>query len=219
MGEVYRAHDTRLGRDVAVKILPASFAHENERVRRLEREARLLAALNHPHIAAIYGLEEPDPSTLALILEFVEGRTLAERIAAGRLPLVESLDVARQVTEALEAAHEKGIIHRDLKPANIKIRPDGVVKVLDFGLAKAFTVGSAPIDASPTLSGTREGLIVGTVAYMSPEQARGLSVDKRTDIWAFGCVLYEMLSGRVAFAGATLSDTIVAILDREPDWH
>jgi Tol biopolymer transport system component len=220
MGEVYRARDTRLGRDVAIKVLPASVAADAERVRRFEREARLLAALSHPHIGAIHGLEYAD-GVPALVLELVEGPTLADRVARGPLPLREALNVARQIAEALEAAHEKGIIHRDLKPSNIKAMANGTVKVLDFGLAKAF-VGDGPhVDAAQlptvTIDGTVEGLIAGTPAYMSPEQATGQPIDKRSDIWAFGCVLYEMLTGRAAFTGSTVSDVIVAILEREPD--
>ena len=199
MGEVYRARDTKLGRDVAIKILPRIFTSDPERLARFEREARLLAALNHPNIGAIYGLENVD-GTPALVLELVDGPTLADRLASGPLPVPDALRIAGQIADALEAAHEKGIIHRDLKPANIKITPDGIVKVLDFGLAKAASGGGAGSDPSqsPTgsLGGTREGLILGTAAYMSPEQARGQRVDKRTDIWAFGCVLYEMLTGR-----------------------
>jgi Tol biopolymer transport system component len=238
MGEVYRARDARLGRDVALKVLPTAFALDSDRLTRFEREARALAALNHPNIAAIYGVEDiasapgagqPAP-VRALVLELVEGDTLAERIrrpggrrGAAGLPLDEVLGIARQIADALDAAHEKGIVHRDLKPANIKITPGGVVKVLDFGLAKlAPGVDSADAAAtgSPTLTaaGTREGLILGTAAYMSPEQARGQAVDKRTDIWAFGCVLYEMLTGRAAFACDTITDTLAAILEREPDW-
>ena len=219
MGDVYRAHDLQLRRDVALKILPASFAADADRVARFEREARMLAALNHPQIAAIYGLEQT-PGTRALVLELAEGETLAERMQRGPVPMDEALSLARQIAEALEAAHEKGIIHRDLKPANIKVTSDGTVKVLDFGLAKAFVGEGVAIDlAVPTI--TREGsrgVIVGTPAYMSPEQARGQAVDKRTDIWAFGCVLFEMLTARPAFPGETISDTIAAVLDREPDW-
>jgi hypothetical protein len=224
MGEVYRARDTKLRRYVAVKILPSSFALDPNRVRRFEREARLLAALNHPHIGAIYGFEESE-GIRGLVLELVDGPTLADQIATGPLPLKEALNIARQIAEALEAAHKKGIIHRDLKPANIKITHDGNVKVLDFGLAKAFVGAGArsaglDLSQSPTLTRTerRPDGIVGTPAYMSPEQARGQTVDKRTDIWAFGCVLFEMLSGRAAFARETISDTIAAILEREPDW-
>jgi len=222
MGEVYRAHDDTLGREVAIKVLPPAFTADPERRARFEREARMLATLNHPHIAAIYGVEEAD-GVRGLVLELVEGETLAERIAVGpSLPIAEVLGLARQIADALDAAHEKGIVHRDLKPANIKITPDGAVKVLDFGLAKAVTAdASAPdLTQSPTVTidGTRDNVILGTVAYMSPEQARGKAVDKRTDIWAFGCVLYEMLTGRVPFAGETVSDTIGKILEREPDW-
>jgi eukaryotic-like serine/threonine-protein kinase len=223
MGEVYRAHDTKLGRDVAIKTLPRLFGTDPDRRSRFEREARLLAALNHQHIGAIYGFEDMD-GTPALILELVEGDTLAERIAKELIPMAEALTIARQIAEALAVAHSQGIVHRDLKPANIKITAGGVVKVLDFGLAKAdglAGVGSHERDvaASPTVTmRTHEGIILGTAAYMSPEQARGKAVDKRTDIWAFGCVLFEMLTGRFAFARANISDTIVAILEREPEW-
>ena len=222
MGEVYRARDTKLGRDVAIKILPRLFTSDPERLVRFEREARMLAALNHPHVGAIYGVEDAE-GVRALVLELVEGETLADRLISGiGLPISEVLAIARQMTDALEAAHEKGIIHRDLKPANIKITGDGVVKVLDFGLAKAaIGDGAGPdLSKSPTITadGTREGVVLGTAAYMSPEQARGRPVDKRTDIWAFGCVLYEMLTGRGAFLGETISDTIAAVIEREPDW-
>ncbi len=220
MGEVYRARDTRLGRGVAIKVLPDSFAASPERVARFEREARVLAALNHPGIAAIYGFEQVD-GVHFLVLELVEGRTLAHRIDRGALPLREALEIARQIAEALEAAHEKGIVHRDLKPLNIKVTPSGKVKLLDFGLAKALD-NAAPDTGShvdtETGSPTREGVILGTVPYMSPEQARGEAVDKRTDVWAFGCVLYAMLTGRRAFGGSTTSDTIVSVLTGEPDW-
>jgi Tol biopolymer transport system component len=229
MGEVYRAHDVKLGRDVAIKVLPAMFTAHPERLARFEREARMLAALNHPNIGAIYGVEDADGAGAAghplraLVLELVEGETLADRIQRGPVPVAEALTIARQIAEALEAAHEKGIIHRDLKPANIKITPAGVVKVLDFGLAKAAAGDASDPDLSHlptiTLGGTRAGVILGTAGYMSPEQARGKPVDKRTDIWAFGCVLYEMLTGRVVFAGDTVSDMIAAILEREPDWQ
>jgi serine/threonine protein kinase/Tol biopolymer transport system component len=229
MGEVYRARDTRLGREVAIKLLPPAFTSHPDRLARFEREARVLASLNHPHIAAIYGIEDAPTdagsSVHALILELVEGETLAERIARSGskgLPLKDALDIACQIADALDAAHQKGIVHRDLKPVNIKITPQGVVKVLDFGLAKLEAGSGENADgptAAPTITvdDTREGLIVGTAAYMSPEQARGQAVDKRTDIWAFGCVLYEMLAGRAAFAGTTVSDLIVAILERQPD--
>jgi len=220
MGEVYRARDQKLGRDVAIKILPTVFTSDQERLARFAREARILAALNHPHIGAIYGVEDTGP-VRALVLELVDGPTLADRIQHGRIPVAEALKIARQIADALEAAHEKGIVHRDLKPANIKVTPDGVVKVLDFGLAKAASgdTGADP-SQSPTITvaGTREGVLLGTAAYMSPEQARGQTVDKRTDIWAFGCVLYEMLTGRAAFPGSSVSDTLVAILERTPDW-
>ena len=226
MGEVYRARDTTLGREVAIKILPRAFTSDPDRLARFEREARVLATLNHPHVGAIYGFEvgpaEAGPHVHALVLELVEGETLAERIARGAVPVPEALAIARQIAEALDAAHEKGIVHRDLKPANIKITPDGVVKVLDFGLAKAGVgLGTTPdLTQSPTMTvgGTRDGIILGTAAYMSPEQARGQAVDKRSDIWSFGCVLYEMLTGHVAFHGHTVSDTIAAILEREADW-
>jgi len=243
MGDVYRARDTKLGREVAIKILPEAFISDADRRSRFEREARLLASLNHPHIGAIYGFEERD-GIHGLVLELIEGQTLAERLgqrgetasaivvggtpkeavsdSSGRpLPIVEALTIARQIADALEAAHEKGIVHRDLKPANIALTRDGVVKVLDFGLAK---VGAEEtfhdVTHSPTITiaGTNEGVILGTASSMSPEQARGRAVDKRADIWAFGCVLYEMLTGRKAFGGETVSDTIAAILEREPDW-
>jgi eukaryotic-like serine/threonine-protein kinase len=229
MGEVYRARDTKLGRDVAIKILPDAFVADTDRVARFQREAQLLATLNHPNIAAIYGLDETDGKT-AIVLELVEGQTLAEKLDAlrakgSRLPLDEALPIARQIAEALESAHEKGVIHRDLKPANIKITAQGAVKVLDFGLAKMIepggTSGSAGLSMSPTLSvhATFAGVILGTAAYMSPEQARGRPVDKRTDIWAFGCVLFEMIAGRQIFdAGDTVSDAVAAILKTEPDW-
>ena len=223
MGEVYRARDSKLERDVAVKILPHAFTSDPDRLARFEREGRMLAALNHPNICAIYGLEEADGLRF-LILELVDGETLAQTLKArgAGLPLVDALPIARQIADALEAAHEKGIIHRDLKPANITITPEGVVKVLDFGLAKpASGDGADPnLTASPTVTigGRQEGVILGTAAYMSPEQARGKAVDKRADIWAFGCVLYEMLTGRIPFPGETVSDTIGKILEREPDW-
>ena len=266
MGEVYRARDTKLGRDVAIKVLPELFASDAERLARFTREAQTLASLNHPNIAAIYGLEEgpaeegpaartergpgkPDPHVRALVMELVEGEDLSQRIARGAIPLEEALPIAKQIAEALEAAHEQGIIHRDLKPANVKVRPDGTVKVLDFGLAKAMEP-AAPGDGSPPgggtglpspdaansptftspamarlrrqgygVAGTEVGMILGTAAYMSPEQARGKPVDRRTDIRAVGCVLFEMLSGTQAFeAGDNVSDAIVSVLTREPDW-
>ena len=224
MGEVYRARDTKLDRDVALKILPEAFASDPERLARFEREAKTLAALNHPHIAHIHGLEESD-GVRTLVLEFVDGPTLADRIAHGPIPINEALTIARQIAEALEAAHDQGIIHRDLKPENIKVRTDGTVKVLDFGLAKALdptSAATADVTASPTITApalmTGAGMIVGTAAYMSPEQARGKAVDRRTDLWAFGCVLFEMITGRRVFPGATVSDTIAAVLERSPDW-
>jgi eukaryotic-like serine/threonine-protein kinase len=221
MGEVYRARDTKLGREVAIKVLPELFAADPERLARFDREAQLLASLNHPNIAHIHGLEDSG-GMQALVLELVEGETLAERIAGGPIPLAEALGIARQIAAALEAANEKGIVHRDLKPANIKLRPDGKVKVLDFGLAKAMTAdrSSPDVSHSPTMTAaaTRAGVVIGTAAYMSPEQARGKAVDRRTDVWAFGAVLHEMLSGRKAFEGETISDTLAAVLTRDPDW-
>jgi serine/threonine protein kinase len=228
MGEVYRARDTKLQRDVAVKFLPPAFTSNPERLSRFEGEARTLAALNHPNIAAIYGFEEADALRF-LVLELVDGPTLADRLAdvsrqragSAGLPIRDALSIARQIAVGLDVAHEKGIIHRDLKPANIKITPDGVVKVLDFGLAKTTGAASSP-DAthSPTMAAnhTSVGAVVGTAGYMSPEQARGHVVDKRTDIWAFGCVLFEMLTGRAAFTGGSVSDTMAAVLGSEPDW-
>jgi serine/threonine protein kinase len=223
MGEVYRARDDRLQRDVAIKVLPEAFAADSDRLARFEREARSLASLNHQNIAAIYGLEDAD-GVKALVMELVEGPTLADLIERGPIPIAHALPIARQMGEALEAAHEQGVIHRDIKPANIKVRDDGTVKVLDFGLAKAMepihdvspSHSMSPTITSPVM--TRAGVILGTAAYMSPEQARGSGIDKRTDIWAFGCVLFEMLTGRRAFAGETVSDLIAAILEREPDW-
>ena len=225
MGEVYRATDTNLGRDIAIKVLPVEVAADAERLARFRREAQLLASLNHPNIAGIYGLEDL-AGTPVLLLELVEGEDLAQRLARGPIPLDEALDIARRIAEALEEAHEKGIVHRDLKPANVKLAIDGKVKVLDFGLAKALTVSiasgpEAELSRSPTLvqqSGTRVGVILGTAAYMSPEQARGRAVDRRADIWAFGAVLWEMLTGRALFQGETLSDIIAAVLTREPEW-
>jgi serine/threonine protein kinase len=223
MGEVYRARDTTLGRDVALKFLPGEFTHDPERVARFRREAQVLASLNHPHIGGIYGLEEANGLT-ALVLELVEGPTLADRIAQGAVPLDEALPIAKQIAEALESAHEHGIIHRDLKPANIKVRDDGTVKVLDFGLAKAMepagatSAGMSMFPAITTPAMTQAGMILGTAAYMSPEQARGRAVDKRSDVWAFGCVFFEMLSGRCAFDGEDVTDTIAAVVRSEPKW-
>ncbi|MGQ0736217.1 MAG: protein kinase domain-containing protein, partial [Acidobacteriota bacterium] len=220
MGEVYRAHDTTLRRAVAIKVLPASVADDADRRRRLEQEAVALAALNHPNIGAIYGLEQ-SADAMALVLELVEGPTLAERLAAGPLAVNEIVWTARQIAEALEAAHDRGIIHRDLKPANIKINPEGLVKVLDFGLAKAVGSEASVVAADRATMATKEtalGAVVGTAAYMSPEQARGQPVDRRTDIWAFGCAMFEMCTGEPAFTGGTITDTLAAVLEREPDW-
>ncbi len=223
MGQVWRATDTKLDRDVAIKVLPEAFAHDADRLARFTREAKTLAALNHPHIAAIYGLEESHGIT-ALVMELVEGDDLSQRIAKGAIPIDEALPIAKQIAEALEAAHEQGIIHRDLKPANIKVRADGTVKVLDFGLAKAMAppVGSSPnVSQSPTITTpamTQAGMILGTAAYMAPEQARGKVVDKRADIWAFGAVLFEMLTGKRAFPGEDLTDTLAAVVRAEPNW-
>jgi Tol biopolymer transport system component len=223
MGEVYRAKDTTLGRDVAIKVLPQAVASEPDRVARFQREAQALAALNHPNIASIYGFEQSG-QVRALVMELVEGPTLADRIAAGPVPLEQALEIARQIAEALDAAHQKGIVHRDLKPANVKVRPDGQVKVLDFGLAKAMA-GEAPSGdplVSPTMmstltmDSTRAGVILGTAAYMSPEQARGKVVDKRADIWAFGVVLYEMLTGKPLFQGEDLTETLASVVKDEP---
>ena len=221
MGEVYRARDSRArAARCAIKVLPELFAADPERLARFQREAQVLASLNHPNIAHIHGLEDSGGAQ-ALVLELVEGETLAERIAGGPLPVDEALGVARQIAAALEAAHEKGVVHRDLKPANVKLRPDGKVKVLDFGLAKAMTGDRSSPDAthSPTMTAaaTRAGVVIGTAAYMSPEQARGKVVDRRTDVWAFGAVLYEMLAGRKAFEGETISDTLASVLTRDPD--
>jgi protein kinase-like protein len=227
MGAVYRATDTSLGRRVAIKVLPDAFAADPDSLARFEREAKTLASLNHPHIAAIYGFEKSEGHH-ALVMELVEGEDLSQRIARGAIPLDEALPIAKQIAEALEEAHEHGIIHRDLKPANIKVRIDGTVKVLDFGLAKAMDHGSGARDQgaghasmSPTITTpamTQAGMILGTAAYMSPEQTRGDDVDKRTDLWAFGVVLWEMLTGRRLFDGATVSDRLAAVLRAEPDW-
>ena len=221
MGEVWRARDSKLGREVAIKTLPEEFAKDEERLARFEREAKLLASLNHPNIATIHGLEE-DNGTRFLVLELVEGDTLADRLKRGAIPVEESLKLALQIAEALEAAHEKGVIHRDLKPANIKVTPDGKIKVLDFGLAKAFAGDEAEANAanSPTLSmqATQQGVILGTAGYMSPEQARGRTVDTRTDVWAFGCVLFEMLTGHSTFVGDDVSLTLARVLERKPEF-
>ncbi len=222
MGEVYRARDARLSRDVAIKALPETFARDPERLARFEREAKLLASLNHPNVGAIFGLEEADGQRF-LVLELVEGETLAARVARGALPPDEALDVCRQIAAALESAHESGVVHRDLKPGNVVLTASGVVKVLDFGLAKVGPLAASDSDlsASPTMTyaATSAGVVLGTAAYMSPEQARGKAVDKRTDIWSFGCVLYECLSGRQCFTGETVSDMIASILQGEPAWN
>jgi serine/threonine-protein kinase len=215
MGAVYRATDTKLHREVAIKILPPAFAQEAGRMQRFEREAQVLASLNHPNIAAIYGIEQG-----TIVMELVEGENLKSPV-----PMETAVDYARQIASGLEAAHEKGVVHRDLKPANIKVTPEGVVKLLDFGLAKASEAAVSAAVTSPTMSPTlslemtQAGMILGTAAYMSPEQARGKAVDKRADIWAFGVVLYEMLTGRRLFEGETTSDTLAAVLSKEPDWQ
>src|SRR5215467_12933921 len=228
MGEVYRARDGRLERDVALKIVRPVLAADPDLMARLEREARVLATLSHPHIAAIYGIEDVPAhadvgsGARALVLELVAGETLADRLASAGTPgvglsVAEAVEIASQIVSALDSAHERGIVHRDLKPANVKLTDDRIVKVLDFGLAK--TTPSPDMAHSPTItSGSRDGVMLGTPAYMSPEQARGRGIDKRSDIWAFGCVLYELLTGRPAFARATIADTISAVLTDEPDW-
>ena len=223
MGEVYRARDSKLNRDVAVKVLPEAFVRDTDRLARFEREAQLLASLNHPNIAQIHGLEDGG-GYHALVMELVDGPTLQEMLGAqgGAMRLEEALPIAKQIAEALEAAHEQGIVHRDLKPANIKVRHDGTVKVLDFGLAKALESGARPdIAHSPTIASpavTQAGIILGTAAYMSPEQAKGKPVDRRSDIWAFGCVLYEMITGRQAFQGESVPEILAGVLERDPDW-
>ena len=223
MGRVYQATDTKLKRQVALKILPEAFSADPERLARFQREAEVLASLNHPNIAAIHGLEK-EGDTRALVLELVEGPTLADRIKQGPIPLDETLPIAKQIAEALEAAHEAGVIHRDLKPANIKVRDDGTVKVLDFGLAKAFQPDASDpnLSQSPTISltaaATQMGMVLGTAAYMAPEQAKGKVIDKRADVWAFGVVLFEMLTGARPFAGDDVSETLARVIDREPDW-
>ena len=231
MGEVYRARDTKLNRDVALKVLPDAFTRDLDWLARFRREAQILASLNHPNIAAIYGLEEESDvvsgfsrTIYALVLELVEGSTLSGRIAEGAIPVDESVSIGRQIADALEAAHEQGIIHRDLKPANIKVRPDGTVKVLDFGLAKVLEpmLPTADATASPTITSpamTGMGMILGTAVYMSPEQAKGRPADKRSDVWGFGCVLYEMLTGRRAFEGENVTDTLAAVVRDSPDWN
>ena len=221
MGEVYRARDTRLGRTVAIKVLPDAFARDHERLGRFAREAKFLASLNHPNIAAIYDFED-SANVSGLVMELVEGPTLADHLSRSPIPLTEALAIAKQICEALEYAHERGIVHRDLKPANVKITPDGLVKLLDFGLAKALhgEIASADPTSSPTITdlATKDGIILGTAAYMSPEQAKGKSADRRSDIWAFGCLFYEMLTAQRAFAGESVPDTLASVLKTEPDW-
>ena len=222
MGEVWQARDTKLDRDVALKVLPEAFTSDPDRLARFEREAKVLASLNHPNIGSIYGLEEAE-GVRALVLELVEGPTLADRIKQGPIPLDETLPIAKQIADALEAAHEQGVIHRDLKPANIKVKADGTVKVLDFGLAKAFQpdAGDPNLSQSPTISlsaaATQLGMVIGTAAYMAPEQAKGLTVDKRADIWAYGAVLFEMLTGRKLFDAGDVSEMLASVLVKDPD--
>src|SRR5262245_28098970 len=222
MGDVYQATDTKLGRSVAIKFLPEGFSHDTDRVARFQREARMLALLNHSNIAGIYGVEEIE-SRHFLVMELVSGETLADRVKRGAIPIEEALPIAKQIAEALEEAHDKGIIHRDLKPANIKLTPDGKVKVLDFGLAKAYEreQANSTLSNSPTISmaATNAGVILGTAAYMSPEQASGKTVDKRTDVWAFGVVLLEMLTGHPVFEGETVSHVLASVLKDTPDWR
>ena len=228
MGRVYRARDPRLGRDVAIKVLPEALLQDPDRVARFEREAQLLASFSHPNIAAVYGFEEADAPVdgghmaHALVLELVEGPTLSDRIQRGPIPVEDALPIAHQIADALEAAHEKGIVHRDLKPSNIKLRPDGTVKVLDFGLAKIVDPGGAAsaLSQSPTmLTASMPGTILGTVAYMAPEQAKGKEADRRADIWAFGCVLFEMLTGCAVFEGESVSEVLAGVLKTDPDWQ
>src|ERR1051325_5672270 len=232
MGEVYRAHDSKLGRDVAIKVLPSTFTNDPDRLARFAREAQVLASLNHPHIAAIYHLDESADGP-AIVMELVEGETLADRLPRGAMPIDEALPIATQIAEALEAAHEQGIVHRDLKPANIKLAPNGSAKVLDFGLAKlndpnVSSVSNDPnvrnaLSMSPTITSpavmTGAGVLLGTAAYMAPEQAKGKTADKRSDIWAFGCVLFEKLTGTRAFDGGDVAETLGAVLRSEPDWR
>ena len=224
MGQVYQVTDTNLDRQVAIKVLPDAFSSDPDRLARFEREAKVLASLNHPNIGAIYGLEKSG-ETRALVLELVEGPTLADRISRGPIPLDEALPIAKQIAEALEAAHEAGVIHRDLKPANIKVKDDGTVKVLDFGLAKAFQPDASDVSASmsPTISltaaATQMGMVIGTAAYMAPEQAKGKVVDKRADVWAFGAVLFEMLTGTRAFVGGDVSETLAYVITKDVAWN
>jgi serine/threonine protein kinase len=224
MGVVYRAEDTNLDREVAIKVLPEQFTKDPHRLARFEREAKLLASLNHPNIAAIHSFEHSnDIHFLVLVLELVEGETLADKVRKGPLPVDKALELCRQIAEGVESAHEKGVIHRDLNPANVKVDPEGKVKILDFGLAKVFEeeIDPADISQSPTLTEemTRAGVILGTAAYMSPEQAKGKPVDKRADVFAFGCLLYELLTGKRVFQGETITETLGAIIHKEPEWE
>jgi serine/threonine protein kinase len=223
MGVVYEAEDSKLERHVAIKTLSERFSEDPERIARLQREARTLASLQHPNVAFIFGLEEADDQHF-LVMELVEGEDLVERLRRGALPLDEALQLSVQIAEGLEAAHEKGVVHRDLKPGNVMVTPEGKAKILDFGLARSYhreTTADTDISESPTITVamTKQGVLLGTAPYMSPEQARGKRVDWRTDIWAFGCMLYELLTGRPAFPGETVSDTLALILEREPDWE
>lgn len=221
MGEVYRARDTKLGRDVAIKVLPEAFGCNAERMARFQREAKILASLNHSNIAAIYFVEDSS-GTEALVMELVEGPTLANRMKSGPIPIDEAVRIARQICDALEYAHERGVVHRDLKPSNVKVGNDDTAKILDFGLAKAMEGNSTPLDIanSPTITdiATQSEVLLGTAAYMSPEQAKGKPVDRRADIWAFGCVFYEMLIGKMAFRGESVTDTLAAVIKGDPDW-
>src|SRR5262245_58945636 len=216
MGEVYRARDTKLGREVAIKVLPEHFADDEERLRRFEREAKTLATLNHPNVAQIHGVDQVG-DTCFLVLELVPGESLEDRLKRGPLPLDEGIEVCREIAEGLEAAHEAGVIHRDLKPANVRITPDGKVKLLDFGLAKPAREGSSG-SSTDSVHSTVAGRLLGTPTYMAPEQARGKAIDRRVDVWAFGCVLYECLTAKRAFVGETLSDVLAAVLGQEPDY-
>ena len=217
MGEVYRARDTRLDRDVAIKVLPDELADDEERLRRFEREAKTLASLNHPCVAQVFGIDQVD-RTCFMAMELVPGEDLAARLARGAMPLADALDACQKIAEGVEAAHEAGVVHRDLKPANVVLTPDGKVKVLDFGLAKPVGPAAGARSSSEALFSTEAGSVLGTPTYMAPEQVRGKPIDKRVDVWAFGCVLYECLTGRRAFDGETVGDVLAAVLESEPDW-